>query len=262
MLGLFFVTYQKHRVWHRGLLYKLRKYGIKVNLLTWFGSYLSDRKQRVCMNGYYSIWNFINAGVPQDSILGPLLFSLFNNDIVDVVSNSMKLFADDTSLYCIVDDQNETAESLNSDLNSLNTWASDWCVNFNASKTKPMLFTRKHDVNIPPFYMNNDVLKHKHLGIMFCPNGTWKDHINEIYKKKKKACSRLNILRMMKHNFDRNSLEKLYFGCIRPILEYEVWFGIIAQENSLILLNQCNANQPELLQVFERVPQGLRCMAN
>ena len=50
----------------------------------------------------------------------------------------MKLFADDTFLYCIVDDQNETAESLNSDLNSLSTWASDWCVNFNASKTKPI----------------------------------------------------------------------------------------------------------------------------
>jgi hypothetical protein len=69
-------------------------------------------------------------------------------------------------------------------LNSLSTWASDWCVNFNASKTKPMLFTRKHDVNIPPLYMNDDVLedvlKHKHLGIHFCPNGTWKDHINGI----------------------------------------------------------------------------------
>ena len=60
------------RVWHRGLLYKLRKYGIKGNLLTWFGSYLSDRKQRVCMNGYYSTWNSINAGVPQGSILGEL----------------------------------------------------------------------------------------------------------------------------------------------------------------------------------------------
>jgi lipid-A-disaccharide synthase-like uncharacterized protein len=57
------------------------------------------------MNGYYSTWNSINAGVPQGSILGPLLFLLFINDIVDVVSNSMKLFADDTSLYCIVDDK-------------------------------------------------------------------------------------------------------------------------------------------------------------
>ena len=189
------------------------------------------------MNGYYSTWNSINAGVPQDSILDPLLFLLFINDIADVVSNSMQLFADDTSLYCIVDDQNETAESLNSDLNSLSTWASDWCVNFNASKTKPMLFTRKHDVNIPPLYMNDDVLedvlKHKHLGIHFWPNGTWKDHINEIYKK---ACSRLNILRMMKHNLDRNSLEKLYFGFIRPMLEYGsvVWDNCTREQSDLI----------------------------
>jgi hypothetical protein len=80
-----------------------------------------------------------------DTILGiPLMLEFhkapFINDIVDVVSNSMKLFANDTSLYCIVDDQNETAESLNSDLNSLRTWASDWCVNFNASKTKPTVY--------------------------------------------------------------------------------------------------------------------------
>ena len=93
------------------------------------------------MHEYYSTWNSINAGFPQGSILDPLLFLLSINDIVDVASNSMKLFADDTSLYCIADDQNETAESLNSDLNSLSTWASDWCVNFNASNTKPMLFS-------------------------------------------------------------------------------------------------------------------------
>jgi hypothetical protein len=100
-----------------------------------------------------------------------------------------------------------------------------------------MLFTRKHDVNIPPLYMNDDVLvdvlKHKHLGIHFCPNGTWKDHINEIYEK---ACSRLNILRMMKHNLDRNSLEKLYFRFIRPILEYRsvVWDNCTREQSDLI----------------------------
>ena len=108
------------RVWHRGLLYKLQKYGIKNNLLNWFHSYLSDRRQRVCIDGYHSTWKSINAGVPQGSILGPYLFLLFINDIVDVVSNKIKLFADDTSLYCIVDDDQATAEeSLNIDLESL-----------------------------------------------------------------------------------------------------------------------------------------------
>ena len=66
-----------NRVWHSGLLYKLRKYGIKNRLLDWFRNYLSDRKQRVCMDGYNSTWKSINAGVPQGSILGPYLFLLF-----------------------------------------------------------------------------------------------------------------------------------------------------------------------------------------
>jgi hypothetical protein len=87
------------RVWHHGLLYKLRKYGIKGNLLTWFGSYLSDRKQRVCMNGYYSTWNSINAGIPQGSILGTssfiykggILTSCFLVNSIGLVFEALKL---------------------------------------------------------------------------------------------------------------------------------------------------------------------------
>ena len=69
---------------------------------------------------------------------------------------------------------------------------------------------------------------------------------------------------MMKHNLDMNSLEKLYFGFIRPILEYGsvVWNNCTREQSDLIPRNQCNTNQPELLQVFERVPQGISCMAN
>ena len=225
------------RVWHRGLLYKLRKYGIKGNLLNWFGNYLTDRKQRVCMEGCNSSWKSIHAGVPQGSILVPYLFLLFINDIVDVVSNKMKLFADDTSLYCIVDEQQIAAESLNSDLDSLHTWAQNWGVTFNATKTKSILFTRKHDIDIPVLNMNNieleNTCEHKHLGLTFNHTGTWKNHINEIYSK---AFSRLNILRMLKYNIDRKSLEKLYFGFIRPILEYGnvVWDNCTKQESDLI----------------------------
>ena len=225
------------RVWHSGLLYKLRKYGIKDRLLDWFRSYLSDRKQRVCMDGYCSTWNSINAGVPQGSILGPYLFLLFVNDIVDVVSNKIKLFADDTSLYCIVDNHETAAVSLNTDLDSLHSWSSDWGVTFNSSKTKSMLFTRKQNVNPPTLYLNNDALDntliHKHLGLTFNYKGAWKDHINDTYSK---ACTRLNVLCMLKYNLDRNSLERLYFAFIRPILEYGniIWDNCTNQESDLI----------------------------
>jgi hypothetical protein len=78
------------RVWHRGLLYKLRKYGIKGNLLTWFGSYLSDRKQRVCMNGYYSTWNSINK-TSSFIYKGGILTSCFLVNSIGLVFEALKL---------------------------------------------------------------------------------------------------------------------------------------------------------------------------
>ena len=238
------------RVWHLGLIYKLQKYGVKGKLLNWFESYLSDRKQRVCMNGYTSNWKSINAVVPQGSILGLYLFLLFVNDNVDVVSNNIKLFADDTSLYCIVDNQESAAESLNADLENIGQWAKNWGVDFNASKTKSVLFSRKRDVPIPELFMNNVPLEttttHKHLGLIFKSDGTWKDHINHIYTK---ACQRLNILRRLKNSLDRTSLEKIYIAFIRPILEYgnTVWDNCSKEESDA--LNQFSMKQLGLLLV-------------
>ena len=85
------------RVWHAGLLYKLEAAGVTGEVLNWFKSYLSDRRQRVVLPGVSSNWNYIRAGVPQGSILGPLLFLLFINDIVNDIGSNIRLFADDTS---------------------------------------------------------------------------------------------------------------------------------------------------------------------
>ena len=85
------------RVWHAGLIHKLKSAGISGNLLSWFTNYLTGRKQRVVMSGVQSAWNSISAGIPQGSILGPLLFLLFINDIVLDIGSSIRLFADDTS---------------------------------------------------------------------------------------------------------------------------------------------------------------------
>ena len=91
------------RVWHSGLLYKLQATGVTGDALNWFKSYLADRKQRVVLPGTVSEWKFIRAGVPQGSILGPLLFLLYINDIVADIGSNIRLFADDTSLFIIVD---------------------------------------------------------------------------------------------------------------------------------------------------------------
>jgi hypothetical protein len=93
------------RVWHRGLLHKLKACGITGKLLEWLKDYLTDRQQRVIINGEASTWGNIKAGVPQGSVLGPLLFLIFINDVTGVVSNcKIRLFADDTSLFIEVDE--------------------------------------------------------------------------------------------------------------------------------------------------------------
>ena len=86
------------KVWHDGLLYKLKRNGINCDLLKLIESFLSDRYQRVILNGQTSKWNEITAGVPQGSILGPLFFLIYINDLPSELSCSPKLFVDDTSL--------------------------------------------------------------------------------------------------------------------------------------------------------------------
>ena len=104
------------RVWHKGLLFKLKQYAISGNLLVWFERYLSGRSHWVVLSGSNSEWKTINAGVPQSSLLGPLLFLLLINDIVTDIKASIKLFADDTSLYVTVDTPQSTADIINRDL--------------------------------------------------------------------------------------------------------------------------------------------------
>ena len=109
-------------VWHDGLIYKLEAMGIRGKLLSWFTSYLKNRQQRVILGGKQSSRGFIRAGVPQGSILGPLLFLVYINDITNVVNN-IRLFADDTTIFVNVDNSADAAHKINSDLHNVNDWA-------------------------------------------------------------------------------------------------------------------------------------------
>ena len=104
------------RVWHRGLLHKLSGICCSDKVLCWFRSYLSGRKQRVVVGGQASHWASVEADVPQGSILGPLLFLIYINDIVRNIGANIRLFADDTSLYIVVDFPLTSAAILNADL--------------------------------------------------------------------------------------------------------------------------------------------------
>ena len=97
--------------------------------------------QRVVINGQFSDWGNLKAGVPQGSVLGPLLFLLYINDVVNEVRHcQIRLFADDTCLFIEVDNRQETANKINEDLSSISEWSNQWLVNFSPSKTKSMNF--------------------------------------------------------------------------------------------------------------------------
>ena len=92
------------KVWHEGLIFKLKQNGVSGKLLSFFQSYLSNRKQRVTLNGFHSEFASIESGVPQGSVLGPLLFLVYINDLEKGVKSNVKFFADDTMLYSVVKD--------------------------------------------------------------------------------------------------------------------------------------------------------------
>ena len=226
------------RVWHKGLIYKLKMAGISGSVLTWFEDYLKNRKQRVALNGVYSEWRMVKAGVPQGSILGPLLFLIYINDIVDVIGANIRLFADDTCLYLIVEDPMLAANILNTDMITIKNWATKWLVNFNPNKTNSMIISKKINKPVhPPLVMDGTTLpitsEHKHLGMILGNDGTWHSHISSIIKK---GWQRLTVLRNLKFILDRKSLEKNYFSFVRPILEYGdfIWDNCTLEDKNKI----------------------------
>ena len=119
------------KVWHDGLIFKLQMYSIDGKLLKLLKSYLKDRQQRVLLNGETSSWKNVLAGVPQRSVLGPLLFLIYINDLTDGLTTICKIFADDTSLFLKAINKKKPEIEPNKDLKLINQWAYQWKTLFN-----------------------------------------------------------------------------------------------------------------------------------
>ena len=104
--------------------------------MTLLRSFLTNRQQRVILNGNNSSWLTVKSGVPQGSVLGPLFFLVYINDLVDNVRSDIKLFADDTSILSVVKDKDEAIETLNQDLERVRLWVWQWKMQFNCDKQK------------------------------------------------------------------------------------------------------------------------------
>ena len=119
---------------HQRLLMKLKHYGIDSNLHRWISSWLTERTQQVVVDGDYSTCKQVRSGVPQSTVLGPLVFLLYINDIGDHLNHStIRLFADDCLLYRTISNQDD-ADRLQDDLDKLQEWTETWQMNFNAKK--------------------------------------------------------------------------------------------------------------------------------
>ena len=202
---------------HQRLLSKLHACGIQGKLLEWIKAFLVDRQQRVVIQGSHSDWAPITSGIPQGSVLGPTLFTLFVNDMPQHVESSIKLFADDTKLYSRVPVQ--TDAPLQADIISLMKWSEEWLLPFNVTKCRVMHLGyqnpgRSYNLNGA---MLEEVDEERDLGITI--DSKLKFH-QQTASAVSKASQMLAVMRRSFANLDELILPLLFKAMVRPTLEY------------------------------------------
>jgi hypothetical protein len=210
---------------HKRLLEKIRSYGITDQVLGWISSFLTDRQQRVCINGKHSKWGTVTSGIPQGSVLGPVLFVIYINDLPDVIRHSSAfLFADDTKVYkriTCVDDSN----GLQSDLMALQEWTDKWLIKFHPDKCVVLTVGTDTQATEHLYYLksgnnvhNLKYVEHeKDLGITMDRRLNFDKHIQE---KVNKANSMMGLIRRTFCHLDEENFKLLYKAFVRPHLEY------------------------------------------
>ena len=234
---------------HDILLSKLSHYGIRGKALEWFGSYLHNRKQYVSLNNHNSCLMDIKCGVPQGSILGPLLFIIYINDFCNS-SNllSFVLFADDSNLFFSHKNPNTLVRTINTELKKVTQWIRANKLSLNLQKTKYMIFSNTIENLNSDIILDNTPLENvshiKFLGITVDNKLSWKPHIEALCK----TISRnIGIIHRLKSHIPESSLITLYSSLISSYLNY----GILAWGNAQsTLLNRLLLLQKKALRII------------
>ena len=205
---------------HSLLLAKLRAYGLNDDAIAFLQSYLTDRQQRVKFHGKFSEWYPVKCGVPQSSLLGPLLFNIFLNDLNFAGQiSSLCLYADDTTTYTSDRDIITLEISLNQDLNILVTWFSQNYLIVNSIKTQGMLLGSH--THVPDFFIGDTKMELanslKILGVTIDNKLTYCEHISNMLKK---VYAKIGVLRRLKRLMPHNVSLSLYKAYLLPHLEY------------------------------------------
>lgn len=270
-VDVIYMDFQKafDKVPHQRLLHKLAGYGITGNILKWIESFLLGRKQRVHIKGVYSDWEDVLSGVPQGSVLGPVLFILFINDLPTKVTSRVYLFADDTKIFRRIDSQ-EDHDILQEDIHTLHKWSEDNLLPFHPEKSKHLKISSSYrEPRITEYYLRTQevemtgitkVSSEKDLGIITDKHLAFEEHIQD---KVNKANRIMGIIRRTFVSLDIPTFRCLFKTMVRPHLEYaqSVWSpykkkDIITIENVLRRASKLvpglrNLTYPERLQVLE-----------
>ena len=215
-----FLDFQKafDKVPHQRLLYKVEKMGITGKVLNWIEGFLSARKQRVSLNGTYSTWKPVLSGVPQGSVMGPILFLVYINDLQDGIISKLKLFADDAKIFNPVNSIKDS-EIIQNDLDKLCEWCEKWKMNFNKKKCHALQIGRKNMSYI--YHLNGFILsptdEEKDLGVIVSKD--LKAHKN-IQSSISKANKMVGMIKRTFQYLDKDIFLKLYKTYVRPHVEY------------------------------------------
>ena len=230
---------------HSLLALKLRRVGVYGVELGWFDSYLCGRSICTNVNGVQSSMQSISSGVPQGSILGPLLFIIFYHDLPAVSTSKTAMFADDTLIHDCCKGVPATSSSASvctcsrsRDLQLISDWADEWQTSFNASKTVHMLFRRKHRHHTPSpspaLLLNSNEIPFaestRHLGVALTSTLSWSEHISNIIQRQQFKIFVLK--RLARRRGAEDVVKRLYVGVVRPALEFAsaLWEGCLRRE--------------------------------
>ena len=218
------------KVSHQRLLKKLAGYGVGGNILSWMTEYLVDGKQGVQISGTFSEWKEVCSGIPQGSILGPVLFVVYINDMPECVQSDIYLFADDTKI-CREIKTEEDRDILQEDLNALQEWSKTWLMPFHPQKCKCMKIHGYRQTRETEYFMQQGgeeetviekTNQEKDLGVLIDGRLTFEDHIQD---KVNKANRIMGMIRRSFEYLDIPTFRTLFKAIVRPHLEYaqSVW---------------------------------------